>query len=283
MKVSRILSEKRTFSFEFFPPREESQNLAFAENLRDLIDLSPDFVSVTDTGYSTAKYKHLALSMLLKEKAGFNVILHLTCLNSTKKEIAVMLEKAKEAGIENILALRGDKNPLCDILPGDFSYATDLLKEIDMSCFCAGVAGHPEKHPCSPSMEKDLEILAMKKDLGASYIVTQLFYDNEKFFKYRDMLAGKGIDIPLVAGHMPLSSPSSLIKIEEKAGPVSKPASLLKIMEKYSDKKEDFFKASVDFSVQQCEELLKEGVKALHFFTFNKARAVKEIIKRISR
>ncbi len=282
MKVSDILSLKKTLSFEFFPPKEENQTIEFVENLKGLVGLNPDFVSVTDTGYSTAKYRHLALSKILKDKVGFNVILHLTCINNTKDEIRTLLDKAKAAGIDNILALRGDKNPKCEILPGDFSFATDLLKEIDLSHFCVGVAGHPEKHPLSASFKDDMKIILMKKELGASYIITQLFYDNDKFFSYREMLKKNGIDIAIVAGLMPLSSPSALEKIESKAGKISKPPALLKIIDKYGDNKKDFFKASIEFTIRQCEELQKGGVRALHFFTFNKATAVKEIVNGLS-
>ncbi|MEW5951116.1 MAG: methylenetetrahydrofolate reductase [Elusimicrobiota bacterium] len=278
MKISEIIKKKRTFSFEFFPPKEESQNESFAKNLKDLIPLKPDFVSVTDTGYSAAKYKHLALSMLLKEKAGFDVILHLTCLNSTKREIGTVLEKAKAAGIENILALRGDPDPNREILPGDFSYASDLIKEIDLSGFCAGAAAHPEKHPLSASLKEDMSILKMKADLGVSFFITQLFFDNSVFFRLRDDLAKNNISVPIIAGIMPLASPLSLLKIEEKTGKISKPKALIEIMEKYSNDKESFFKASVEFSINQCEELLSKGTNALHFFTFNKAKAVKEIL-----
>ncbi len=278
MKLSEIIGKRRTFSFEFFPPKDESQNEAFAANLKDLIPLKPDFVSVTDTGYSAAKYKHLALSMLLKQKAGFDVILHLTCVNSTGKEIETILEKAHVSGIENILALRGDKDPDKPILPGDFCYASDLLKKIDMKKFCAGAAAHPEKHPLSPSLKHDIEILKLKQDLGASFFVTQLFFDNEVFFRWRDELLKNGITIPVAAGIMPLSSPSSIEKIEKKAGKISKPRELVEILEKYSNDKDSFFKAAADFSARQCMQLLENGINALHFFTFNRAKAVREIM-----
>lgn len=278
MKLSEILGKRRTFSFEFFPPKYENQNEAFATNLKELIPLKPDFVSVTDTGYSTAKYKHLALSMLLKQKAGFDVIAHLTCVNSTKQEIETILEKAHIGGIENILVLSGDKDPDKSILPRDFCYASDLLKKIDMKKFCIGAAAHPEKHPLSTSLMDDIDVLKLKQDLGASFFITQLFFDNEVFFRWRDTILKNGIKIPLVAGIMPLVSPLSLQKIEQKAGKISKPVELVKILEKYSDDKNSFFKASTDFSTRQCKQLLENGINALHFFTFNKAKAVREII-----
>jgi methylenetetrahydrofolate reductase (NADPH) len=281
MKITEILKKKRTFSFEFFPPKDEKQSSDFFENLKELALLNPDFVSVTDTNYGIAKYKHLALSKLLMEKLNFNVILHLTCINNTRKELIEFLNKAIEFKIENILALRGDYSFSCDINARDFSYAIDLLPIINKDFFSIGAAAHPESHPESSGLDEDIEFMKRKIDAGVSFFITQVVFDNEALYRFMEKMRKNNINAPLIVGIMPVSNYKMIENIEKKTGHISKPKEFLHIVENYKDKKEEFYKYSLDFFTAQCEDLLSKGVNALHFFTFNKAKMPKEILKRL--
>lgn len=282
MKITEILRNKKTFSFEFFPPKDEKGLEELSRSVKELARLEPDFVSVTDSDRGNSKYKHLALSRVLKETSGLNPMLHLTCVNNTREEIRSVLDNAALMGIDNILALRGDRGNFENPRKAGFSYAEDLVRELaGDGRFCIGVAGHPEKHPEAPSLEKDVENLKRKLDRGGEFIITQLFFDNSAFFRYRDLLRSRGIAAPLVAGIMPVTNPKIFEKLLEKTGEIKVPAALLKIMEKSGTDKDSFLRESMDFSCAQCRELLDNGVDALHFFTFNRAAAAKTIFGKI--
>lgn len=281
MKITDILRKRKTFSFEFFPPKDERQSSIFFENLKELALLNPDFVSVTDTNYGIAKYKHLALSKLLMEKLNFNVILHLTCINNTRKELSELLDKAVELKIENILALRGDYPASCQINARDFSYAIDLLPLVDKDFFCIGAAAHPQGHPESSGIDRDIEFMKRKVDAGVSFFITQVIFDNQLLYRFMEKIKKSSIDVPVIVGIMPVSDYKTIENLEKKTGPIKKPKKFLEIIEKYRDKKEEFYKYSLDFFTEQCKELLDRQINALHFFTFNKARMPKEILKRL--
>jgi len=282
MKITDILKKKKTFSFEFFPPKDEKGLEELSTTIRELSALNPDFVSVTDSDRGSSKYRHLALSKVIKDKTGLNPMLHLTCVNNTRKEITSALENAEELGIENILALRGDMGNFENPGNSDFSHAEDLVRIIGRTGrFCVGVAGHPEKHPEAATLQEDVENLKRKTDLGGEFIITQLFFDNEAFFAYRDLIRAEGITVPLVAGIMPVTNLKNFERLLLKTGAIRIPKSLREIMENHKNDKEAFLKESLAFSAGQCLELLKNGVEAIHFFTFNKSAAAKTIFKEL--
>ncbi|MEF3280370.1 MAG: methylenetetrahydrofolate reductase [Elusimicrobiota bacterium] len=203
MKIDNILKRKKTISFEFFPPKDIETFKILIETIKELKNFNPDFISVTDSNIS-AKMKHIALSKLLKEKMGLNMLIHLTCINNTPKEIKTSIKAIEKTAIDNILALRGDKRNFIKI-SNYFKHATDLMKEIDKNKFCIVVAAHPEGHR-DGDIKKEIFYLKMKKEMGARVAVTQIFFDNEVFFKFREKFE-KEIGIFLIPGIMTITKP----------------------------------------------------------------------------
>ena len=187
-----------------------------------------------------------------------------------------ILEKLENAGIENVLALRGDIPKGSDLKQGDFKYASDLVSYIaGRGNFCIGVAGYPEKHPESPSFEKDIEMLKYKVDMGASFIITQLFFDNEYFYRFRERAEKAGINVPIVAGIMPIVNFSQIERFKVMCSSHI-PENLIKSMEGKSE--EDIASIGIDYAVKQCEDLVKNQVAGLHFYTLNRYMATKRIL-----
>jgi len=276
MKIIEILKNKKTLSFEFFPPKGEEEFELFIETVKDLKIYNPDFVSVTDSQIS-AKMKHIALSKFLKEKLKLNPMVHLTCINNTSREIKNSLDAIEENGIRNILALRGDKKNFSKT-SDEFKHSTDLLIKIPKEKFSVAVAAHPEGHP-DGSLSEEFYYLKMKRELGAEFAITQIFFDNNVFLKFRDR-AKKQTEMPILCGIMAVTTPQMIANIFRKTGKIKIPKKLLKILNMGLGPR-DFIKYSIDFSTEQILELLKNGADGIHFFTFNRAFAVKKIIKNI--
>lgn len=278
MKIINILKRKKTLSFEFFPPKTEEEFAVFINTIRELKRYNPDFVSVTDFQIS-AKMKHIALSKFIKEKFNINPLVHLTCINNTSKEIKNSLKAITDMEIFNILALRGDRRNFLNV-SSEFNHATDLLRYIPRNRFSIAVTAHPEGHP-EGNAAKEIYYLNKKIELGADYAITQIFFDNKVFLKFRDRLK-KIADIPVVCGIIALTSVNMLENILSKTGKIKIPRKLKNIIDKnYS--KDDFIKYSTDFFTYQIMELKMNGVDGIHFFTFNRAMAVKRILNNIKK
>ena len=283
MKIKDIIKNKKTFSLEFFPPKHETGLNELVATIKKLSVFKPDFVSVTDSGYGIAKGKNIALSQVLKETTGIEILAHMTCINNTSSEIRNSIYELKKRGIENILALRGDKGNYRDF-KSEFNYAVELINEVKKNGdFCIGVAGHPEKHPESLTFESDLLNLKHKIEAGGEFIITQLFFDNDVFFKYREKVLENHINAYIIPGIMPIHSLKSFSEIIKKAGNLSIPPELKKMLNKEYSSKEDFIKYSVEYSTNQCIDLLKNGACGIHFFTFNKSEIMQNILSEIKK
>jgi len=190
------------------------------------------------------------------------------------------LEEISAKGMENILALRGDKPK--EIKCHDCQHASQLIEIIKRKYphFCIGIAGYPEKHPESPSKESDLMYLKKKIDSGAEYIITQMFFDNAFFFEFMNETIKMKIDVPILPGIMPIFSYKNISKFANRCG-VEIPIKLRKVMEKYKDDDESMMKFGIDYAVKQCNELMENDVVGLHFYTMNRAIQVREIIKQL--
>jgi len=276
MKIIDILSRKKTLSFEFFPPKTEDDFGLFINTIKELKKYNPDFISVTDSQIS-AKMKHIALSKFIKEKLNLNPLVHLTCINNTKKEIANSIRAIEESGIFNILALRGDKRNFSSI-SNDFKYATDLIERIPKDKFSIGIAAHPQGHP-EGNFKKDIIYLKKKKELGADFAITQIFFDNETFFRFRDRFK-KEVNIPLLCGIMAITSANMFENIIKKTGDIKIPSRLLKVINSKMEGN-DFIKYSIEFTSNQISELLKNNIDGIHFFTFNRNIVLKKILENI--
>ena len=289
MLVREILNSasEPVFSFEFFPPKRDEDWDTLFETIANLNHLNPSYVSVTyGAGGSTRSRTHDLVTKIQKE-TGLTVVSHLTCICSDSKETASILEHYLEHGITNVLALRGDKPAGVATLAEairDFPHAIDLVRFIrrDFPSIGVGVAGFPEGHPETPNRLKEIEHLKEKVDAGADYIVTQLFFDNRDYFDFEERCRIAGIDVPIIAGIMPVTTKKGMIRMSELALGARIPSPLLKrVLEAKNDS--DVAKIGIDWATAQVQELIDRQVRGIHFYTLNLADATMKIFKNISR
>jgi len=282
MKISSLFAKKKPLlSFEFFPPKKPESEHILDETVQALKRFNPDFVSVTYGAGGSTQSKSIDWTFRIKEVYGLNVMMHLTCIASRTDDISSITERLRKEGIDNIMALRGDPPP--DIpeeeIYKDFHYAYQLVKTLrGADSFCLGVAGYPEGHPESPSLEKDLEYLKLKVDSGAHFIVTQLFFNNDYYYDFIDRAGKIGINVPIIPGIMPIVNISQIQRFAEMCG-ASVPDDIVKTMTGKSES--DMMKIGVEYAVVQCRELLRFGVPGLHFYTLNRNMATEKIVREI--
>ena len=280
MRISNILNTiNASIYFEFFPPKTLVIEKVLFDTIDSLQEEHADFSSVTfGAGGSTAD-KTLDWINYIKDTCRYETMMHITCVGFDKVTLDNILEKLENAGIENVLALRGDIPKGSDLKQGDFKYASDLVSYIaKRGKFCIGVAGYPERHPESPDFEKDIEMLKYKVDMGASFIITQLFFDNEYFYRFRERAEKAGIKVPIVAGIMPIVNFSQIERFKVMCSS-NIPENLIKSMQGKSE--EDIASIGIDYAVNQCEDLVKNQVAGLHFYTLNRSHATKRILDKL--
>ena len=277
MKITEIIKgSKPSLSFEVFPPKTTDKYESVSYAVKEMVLLNPSYMSVTyGAGGGTSDYT----SKIAQEVQSYGVtsLAHLSCISSTKEKVYNELTKLSELGIQNILALRGD-------IPADFNkdnlefhYAYELIDEIKKhGDFCIGGACYPECHPESPSQDKDLEFLKIKVDHGCDFLTTQMFFDNEKFYSFIEKLGKMGINTPVVAGLMPITSISQLERIVHLSGNAL-PNSFMKIVNKYENDSVSFRNASIDFTIKQARNIYSNGFNAVHIYSMNKPDVAKEI------
>jgi methylenetetrahydrofolate reductase (NADPH) len=291
MHIQDILKgDEPSFSFEFFPPKNEKAWEHLYEVIRDLSAYNPSFVSVTyGAGGSTRELTH-DLVIRLKETTNTPPIPHLTCVSHSKEEITQTLERYAKVGIGNILALRGDPpahTPNYNRAEDDFPYAIDLVKHIrefnasgkhpDPRGFGIGVAAFPEGHPDTPNRLLEMDYLKEKVDAGADYICTQLFFDNHDFLDFRDRCSLAGIHIPIIAGIMPITSSKGIRRMAELAAGAHFPARLLRALNRAGDNQEAVQRIGIQHAAEQCAGLLDANVDGIHFYTLNQSRATRKV------
>jgi len=287
MKIRDILAQKeKGFSFEFFPPKTEKGEENLFKAILELKPLEPDFVSVTYGALGSSQDKSLAIIEKIHKEIGLEVMAHYTCIGGTKEKVNDFLDKIRNIGVDNILALRGDPpvgQTISDVLSSSpFRYACDLTEFIKSGKhdFSIGVAGYPEGHPECVSLDHDLSNLKRKVDAGADFIVTQLFFNNIDFYRFRDRAHLAGITVPIIPGIMPIESFKQIEKITAMCG-ANIPQDLRLSFTNQDMSEEDKQKFGLDFTTKQCEQLLKNGVSGLHFYTLNKSTATRTILKRL--
>ena len=294
MHISDILKEGGpTFSFEFFPPKTPQGLEQLFENIRQLEPLKPAFVSVTYGAGGTTREMTHELVVRIKTTTSLDPIPHLTCVGHTEGEIETILGRYAAAGVSNILALRGDPprdQPGYDHSKDVFPQAANLVGFVkkfsghqDPRGFGIGVAGFPEGHPATPNRLLEMDHLKAKIDAGADYICTQLFFDNRDFFDFRERCAIAGIQVPIIAGIMPVTSLSSMKRMAELAGGARFPARLLKALQRGGDSAEAVRQVGLHYATEQCADLLDQGVAGIHFYTLNQSTATREICQRLGR
>ena len=284
-----IRRDSPTFSFEFFPPKTPEAAELLYQTIRDLESYMPHFVSVTyGAGGSTRDLTH-DLVERIKSTTKLDPIPHLTCVCHNEQEIEAILGRYAKSGIANILALGGDRpsEVRYDNSRDSFKHAIDLVKFIrrfnesgahqDPRGFGIGVAGFPEGHPATPNRLVEMDHLKAKVDAGADYIVTQLFFENRDFLDFRERCALANINVPIIAGIMPITSMSGFRRIADLAGGTHFPARLLRAIQRCDNDPEMVKRVGIHFALEQCHDLLDNRVAGIHFYTLNRSDATRVI------
>lgn len=270
MKIIDIItSEKKSLSFEVFPPKTSDTFESVKTAICKIANLKPSYMSVTyGAGGGTSQYTVDIAHEIASH--GVTPIAHLTCISSTKAQINEQLLRMSENGIENVLALRGDIPNNFDKSKMEFSYASELIKEIKSTGdFCIGGACYPEGHPESKSLESDIENLKIKIDNGCEFLTTQMFFNNNKFYDYLSKIKAIGINVPVVAGIMPITSIKQIERVFTLSG-AQLPSELSKLANRYGSSPEDMKKAGIEFALQQITDLYENGLNAVHVYSMNK-------------
>lgn len=283
MKISDIYHQKKgkhIVSYEVFPPKNKDDINKLYQTIEELKEINPDYVSVTYGAGGSNQEKTIEIASTIQNELETNVMAHLTCVNATIDDTCRVLKRFEEKNIENIFALRGDPpqgqmNFTKTI--GGFGYASELIKYIAQNnYFCIGAAGYPEKHPEAVSMEKDVENLKRKVDNGAAFIITQLFFDNEYFYRYRDLCAKKNIKIKIEPGIMPILNFTSMQRMISMCG-TKLPQKLSELLIKNQNDKKAIEKIGIDYAINQISDLLDQEVDGIHFYAMNKSKEIKLI------
>lgn len=285
MKISEILSRKRTISFEFYPPREEEGIPAVLRSMERLREFRPDFVSVTyGAGGSTRRFTQ-DIAVKANEDPDVNVMAHITCAGQSRSQINDALEDLRAAGIENVIALRGDPprgETHFQTAPDGFSHATDLMEHIK-SNFSFGIAGacYPEGHVESPDLETDVEHTKRKIDAGADFLISQLFYDNTYFYRFMERVGKAGINVPIIPGVLPFLSTGQIRRFTSLCG-ATIPTELDARLERLSDDDDAVRALGIEHATQQVRDLWDNGVSGVHFYALNRSYSISRILRNLS-
>lgn len=281
MKAITLFEKKPVLSFEVFPPKSNVPIESIYQTLDSLRDLRPDFISVTyGAGGSVPGASTAEICETIQNKHGIPSIAHLPCINETKESVLEKLQIFREKGIENILALRGDRNP--NLPPkNDFRYASDLIAFIRQNGdFDIAAACYPEGHPEAPDLDTDIAHLKEKVDAGASHLISQLFYHNPDFYAFREKAAKAGISVPAEPGIMPVTSKKSIERMVSLCG-ASIPARLAKLMARYADDPASLKAAGLEYAITQILDLLENGAAGIHIYTMNNPDVARYIMEQI--
>lgn len=269
MKLDELFKQKTVFSLEVFPPKRTSPISTIEETIEGLKTISPDFISVTyGAGGSKNGGATMKIASDIKNKYGIESAAHLTCLYHTKSEVLSLLEQYKANGVDNILALRGDRIP--DTEPcGEFSHASELIEFIkDNGDFHIIGACYPECHSESADVVEDMRNLKIKVDSGADHLISQLFLDNEYFYSFRERAAIAGINVPIEAGIMPVTNKKQIERMVTMCG-AALPRKFAKLLERYGDNPEAMLDAGIAYAIDQIADLIAQGTAGIHLYTMN--------------
>jgi methylenetetrahydrofolate reductase (NADPH) len=288
MRIEALFGHGRpVFSFEFFPPKTDEAALDLLRTASDLRELlAPDFVSVTYGAGGSTRGRTVELVSRIQSELSITAMAHLTCVGHTRDELSQILGRFERRGIENVLALRGDpprdaQGGAFQPTPGGFAHASELMEFIRAGHdLCVGGACYPEKHPESPSAEEDLRFALHKVRAGARFLVTQLFFDNEHYFRFVENARDAGIDVPIVPGIMPITGVAQIERFTQMCG-AKIPADLHARLRRYQDDPSTVMAIGIEHAIRQCRRLLEGGVPGIHFYTLNKSHATRSILAAI--
>lgn len=277
---------RRTFSFEFFPPKNEEAAAQLERTIAELHDLEPTFVTVTYGAGGTTREKTIDIVSRIKRDTGIEAMAHLTCVGSTKDELKEVLARLTDAGIENILALRGDPpkgETAFKPVDGGFSYAWELvrfIRELYGDKISIGGAGYPETHPECANPAVDLARLKQKTDEGLDFITTNLFFDNRFYFEFVDRARAMGIKVPIIPGIMPITNAANVERMTVMCG-ATLPFKLAAELDRRRNDPKAVHQLGVAYATSQCIDLLMGGAPGIHFYTLNRSTATTEIYSQL--
>jgi methylenetetrahydrofolate reductase (NADPH) len=283
MRIDEFLesTDGPSFSFEFFPPKTEEGERNLRATLSALRELAPNFVSVTYGAGGSTRERTVELTKWIKQDLGMEAMAHLTCVGASVDEVSAVLDDIAEAGIDNVLALRGDPprgQTEWTPHPEGLHYSTELVNLIRSRYPLAiGAACFPEIHPQAADLAHDLRFLKEKVDTGASFLITQLFFDNELYFNFVEEARAIGIEVPILPGIMPITDVKQIKTITDLCGATIPPA-LLEALEDRADDRDAVLELGVSYATLQCAELLARGAPGIHFCTLNRSPATRAIL-----
>ncbi len=282
MRIDQILERRRpVFSFEFFPPKTDEGQATLEQTLAVLAGDKPDYVSVTYGAGGTTRNRTLEITRSIKQDLGVEAMAHLSCVGEPRERLVELLGEIEAAGIENVLALRGDP-PRGETEwtphPGGLHYSVELI-ELIRSQFdvCVGAACFPEVHPDAPDRAADLGYARAKVEAGAGFLITQLFFDNELYFDFVEDARAAGIDVPIIPGIMPITNAGQVRRFTEMCG-ATIPAELEQQLDARGDDPEAVAELGVAYATLQCSDLLARGAPGVHFYTLNRSPATRAIL-----
>lgn len=281
MKISDAIKKgKGTLSFEIFPPKGDFDVAGVRTLLGALTPLRPSYISVT---YSAGGSKNNRLTeeiaSMAQEENHIPSACHITVINSPDQEVKETIDSFHARGIENVLALRGDK--VEGAVGGSYKHATDIIPDLVARGFCVGASCYPEGHPLSPSLEEDFRYMRLKEDLGVSFFVSQLCFENRRFFDFFRGAEAVGIKAPISAGIMPIMSKAQVNRMIYMCA-VSLPGEIIRILNRYEEDKDGLLQAGLDYAALQIKELYDAGADDIHFYTMNRPEAAKGLVDRLS-
>lgn len=288
MKVIDILNSKTpTLSFEVFPPKPGASYSSVEQAIEQIADLKPPYMSVTYGAGGGTSSNTVKIAKHIQCEKGVSAIAHLSCISSTPDLVHEQLVKLREAGIENILALRGDipetQSQDSERSGHPYKHASDLVKEIsDFGGFCIGGACYPEGHPDSANSNEDIENLKIKIDAGCQYLTTQMFFDNNVHYKFLYKARERGIVCPIIPGIMPITNKKQVERAVKLSGTTIMPARFLSIVDRFGDDTEAMTQAGIAYATDQIIDLFANGINHIHVYSMNKPDVAKKILENLS-
>ncbi len=284
MRIANCLSQDcHSFSFEFFPPKNTAGVETLFGTIANLQEMAPSFVSVTYGAGGSTRDLTIALVERIKRETGLEAMAHLTCVGHGRTEIAAVLQRLRDAGVENVLALRGDppKGTTTFVRAEDgFGYGSELVAFIRENFdFCLGSACYPEGHVESADRSLELQHLKAKVSAGADFLITQLFFDNDRYFDFVRRVRAEGITVPIIPGIMPVTNVAQLERFTGMCGASIAPA-LRARLDKCTDD-ESVIQAGIEYATEQCRDLLQRGAPGIHFYTLNKSLSTMAVMRNL--
>ena len=279
MKIIDRIQSGPTLSFEVFPPKSDKPLEPLLGTLEQLYALTPDFISCTYGAMGSNKGRNLEVVRSIQESGTCEALSHYTCVGNSRADVLSALAEYESAGVENLLALRGDFPAGVEQTNGDFSHANELISFIraQTNRFSLAAACYPEKHLLADSLDADIDALLKKQDAGAAFLMTQLCYSVENYLRFVDRARKRGVVLPIVAGVLPLLKKDGLVRMTLSNG-CSIPAEVASLVGRYGENEESFRAAGHAFTVSLVQRLIKEGTSGIHLYTLNRYTDVAELV-----